>query len=186
MYTDVMVDLETTGTSPERTAIIQIAAVKFNLETGAVCATDMFNRCLNLPGWRYWAEDTRSWWMTSNRGVLETIFPRMEDPRIVFEDFCKWAYPAGSLRFWGKPTHFDFSFIQSYARDYGMPMPFHYRTANDLNSWLRGRYFPDPVPNLEVEFVGKQHDAIFDVLHQIKVLLAYYEATKTQVLTAAE
>ena len=65
-YSDVMLDIETTGTQPDRAAIIQIGAVKFNLETGAV-SNHFFNRSMELPPWRAWSEDTRSWWMQQKR-----------------------------------------------------------------------------------------------------------------------
>jgi hypothetical protein len=172
MFTDAMIDIETTGLSPDRSAIIQIAAVRFNLETGAV-DTDFFNRALRIPNHRHWDEGTRGWWLDQKREVLEDIYRRMEDWRVVMPAFFDWATTKGQLRFWGKPTHFDYAFIQSYFRDAELGMPFHYRTANDMNSFLRGRYFPERVPELQVEFEGDAHNAIFDALHQIKVLLAH-------------
>lgn len=173
-YTDAMIDIETTGTLPDRHAIIQIAAVRFNLETGDV-STDFFDRCLALAPHRSWDEGTRHWWMGQKRSTLQGIFDRMEDPRKVFEEFCTWAYPAGSMKFWSKPSHFDFNFISSYCHDYGKPNPFHFRVATDMNSYLRGLYAPNEVPKLDVPFKGPVHNALYDTLHQIKVLLAHKE-----------
>ena len=84
-YPDCMVDLETTGTSFDRTAIIQIAAVRFNFDTGEI-DHDMFDRCLWIPQNRHWDEDTRAWWGKQKREVLQDILFRGEDPRIVLED----------------------------------------------------------------------------------------------------
>ena len=79
-FYDVMVDLETTGTSPDETAMIQLAAVKFNLAEGTVDSTDMFNRCLSIPPKRFWDEGTRQWWGQQKREILLDIYARMEDP----------------------------------------------------------------------------------------------------------
>lgn len=170
--TDVMVDLETTSTLPDRGAILQIAAVKFNLETQD-CDPNMFNRKLQIPPTRGWSESTRQWWMEQKRGTLDEIMAQAEDPQVVINDFCDWAYPAGSLRFWSRPAHFDYPFISSYCHDYGLINPFHYRYVQDMNSWVRGRFFPKPPPELDIPFTGTSHNALFDALHQLKVLFAY-------------
>ena len=95
---------------------------------------------------------------------------RMEPTIDVLKGFQEWAGP--NMTFWGKPTHFDFSFLQSLYADNGLQIPFFYRSANDLNSFARGRYFPDAPPQWEkiIEFQGKAHNAMDDCLHQLKVL----------------
>lgn len=171
-YTDIMVDLETTGTQPDRHGILQLSAVKFNLAEKTVCH-EFFDRCMFIPPHRSWAEDTRSWWGKQKASVLQEILSRAEEHRLVFEEFVDWCYPAGSLRFWSKPTHFDYSFVSSYCTDLDLINPFHYREANDLNTWLRARYFPEPVQDIHIPFTGDQHNGLMDSLHQIKVLFTH-------------
>lgn len=172
-----MVDIETTGTNAERNAIIQIAAVKFNYETGEV-SNDFFNRCLHVHPGREWDMETRGWWMKQGQ-VLETIQARAEDPYTVMRAFYEWLladWPAErpeGVQFWGKPTHFDYVFITSYLKMFGMENPCHFRYARDLNSFMAGlrgetahpAYEDDPVMD------GPAHDALFDTLHQIKLLM---------------
>lgn len=168
-YPDVMLDIETTGTRPETANIIQIAAVRFNLQTREI-DTDFFNRCLLPLPQRYWAEDTRKWWSTKPE-TLNEIWDRMEPAQRVIEDFQKWVGHEGPT-LWAKPSHFEFPFLTSYFNDLGVPMPFHYRNVNDQNSWIRGRFHPLTPPQIEkeLEFVGTEHNALHDVLHQIKVV----------------
>lgn len=175
-----MVDIETTGKDVGNNAILQIAAVKFSLENGTV-SHDFFDRCLLMAPKRYWDEDTRTWW-SKRRDVLESIWARMEDPYVVMKAFVDWAGPG--LKFVGKPTHFDFSFIQNYCMQFGLEMPFHYRYAEDMNSWIRGRYWPNDPPPFEYDlpFDGDAHNGLHDCLHQIKVLFAVKEDTKNVVL----
>lgn len=177
LFPDVMVDLETTGTQPEKTAIIQIAAVKFNLAEGTV-SPHTFDRCLMVPPTRFWQEDTRSWWLKDKRELLTSLMGRGEKPHKVLEDFKAWIQadldPYNDRPIlWAKPSHFEYPFLEYYFKEFEVGNPFHYRETNDMNSFLRGRYFPHQAPPLEqiIPFEGDAHNAIHDVLHQIKVLM---------------
>lgn len=55
--TDVMLDIETTGTDPGCAGIMQIAAIQFNYDTGEI--GPIFNRCLSMAPQRFWDEDRR-------------------------------------------------------------------------------------------------------------------------------
>ena len=144
IYKDVMVDIETTGTQPNRSAMIQLAAVKFNLDDFSV-SPNFFNRSLTMPAWRSWDEDTREWW-SKMPDVFSSIMAKAEDPGIVMRDFADWSIqPGQGLRFWAKPTTFDFMFVTSYLKDFKQPVPFDFREATDLNSYLRGLYSPNPI-----------------------------------------
>lgn len=177
LFPNIMVDLETTHTLPDRGAILQIAAVRFNLEDRTVDAEHMFDRCLDIPPSRHWSEATRHWWSQQKHETLKQIRLRAEPHALVMLDFIRWAAdtPTGGepLRFWSKPAHFDFNFISSYCHDLKIPNPFHFRVATDMRSYVRGLYAPDEPPNIVVPFEGEVHDAIFDTLHQIETLFAF-------------
>jgi DNA polymerase III alpha subunit (gram-positive type) len=168
-FNDVMVDIETTGTQPEHTAIIQIAAVKFNLAERKLDTANMFNRCLLIPEGRFWDESTREWWGQQKRSILQEIYAKMEDPAKVMQDFGNWAgySPTEPLRFWAKPTSFDYSFTQSYFRQFGVMNPFHFRYAVDMNSFIRGLARDSSVETFRNDFQGDAHNALFDVINQI-------------------
>lgn len=174
-YTDAMVDIETTSTEASRGAILQIAAVKFNAKTRKV-SPNFFCKSLTIPKWRYWDESTRNWWLEQKEGVLIDIMQKAEPWHTVIHELCEWAWPAGHLTFWSKPTHFDFNFISSYCYDLNLEQPFHYRQANDLNTFLRGLYYPERVPNVDLPFTGDAHNALNDTLYQLKVLFHHLDA----------
>lgn len=178
--TDMMVDVETTGTNPANAAMIQLAAIQFNAKTGDIGPS--FNRCLAIAPNRYWDESTREWWGRQNKAVFDDIVARMEDPRAVVEDFFRFAcmnapqrspsHPGG-FRFWSKPLTFDWSFVASYMTQYGLQMPFHYRIARDMNTYiaaLRGTF--EHVSMDHITMQGDAHNALFDCAIQIKQLLA--------------
>lgn len=175
-FPDVMVDIETTGTQPETTNIIQIAAVRFNLKEGTICPK-FFDRCLIPTSTRFWDESTRQWWSTMPE-TLASINQRMEPAARVMKAFSEWGEGGGT--FWAKPITFDYTFLASYFREFEVLNPFNFRRAMDQNSFIRARHFPDEPPKYEkeLEFVGTAHNAIEDVLHQIKVVMTCYQATK--------
>jgi oligoribonuclease (3'-5' exoribonuclease) len=170
-FYDYMIDIETTGTEPDVSGIIQIAAVKFNVKTQQIDSSSFFDRCLRLPPKRYWCEDTRAWWYGRNKSVLDTLIPRMEDPAVVMQDFHAWVMKDSDCdeprRIWGKPTAFDAAFIESYMKQFQLENPFHFRFQCDVNTYIRG-LANDPLAELEYRpFTGPKHNAIFDSLHQI-------------------
>lgn len=183
-FPDFMVDVETTGTQPDRTAMIQLAAVRFNLAERTIDTTSMFNQALFIPPHRFWDEDTRGWWGSQKPDILDEIFRRMRDPQEVMWEFFHWTggfdqYEAP--RFWAKPTSFDFSFVASYFKDYGISNPFSFRQATDLNSFIRGLARDSSIINFKSEFPGGDaHNAIFDCIAQIDNVfkaMEHYAAT---------
>lgn len=174
--TDVMLDIETTSTDPVHGNILQIAAIKFNLEKMKVGPA--FDRQLTfLPG-RFWDPSTLEWWC-SKPETYAKVTCRQEDAVKVFNEFVDWCYPMGHLRLWGKPSHFEYPFIESYCKQLGLANPFHYRTTNDLNTFIRACHFPkEPPKHLDPQFTGTVHNALDDVAHQIKMLFTHYYHTK--------
>lgn len=172
-FTDVMVDLETTGTRPDDHAIIQICAVRFNIHTMEIDHS-FFNECLLMPPTRHWDEGTRNWW-SKRLSTLHSIQARMRDPREVIPEFYRWVTEGQSneIRFWAKPLSFDFPFVSSYMNEFGPAQCFNFRIARDLRTFMAGLTFPyDMFDESSVPFEGTEHDALFDTLHQIKVLFA--------------
>jgi DNA polymerase III alpha subunit (gram-positive type) len=176
-YPDVCLDIETTGVQPETTNIIQIAAVRFNLKEGTV-DPNFFDQCLYPIPTRFWDENTRTWW-ASMPDTLEGIYARMIPARTVLQNLINWV-DGYQPQLWAKPTSFEYPFLESYFREHELQNPFHFRRCMDQNTYIKARHFPDQPPNYEknLEFVGTPHNALDDVLHQIRVISTCYEATK--------
>ena len=178
-WTDIMVDLETTGTQPDRTGILQIAAVKFNLKTRAVCPV-FFDQCLHLPPHRFWSADTMQWWNRQKSSTLKDIMGRAREPKDVIHEFAKFGYDSPGMNFWSKPTTFDFMFVASYFSDFGLINPFHYRDTKDLNTFLSGLHYPNDVPEIKWDMTGDAHNALNDTLAQLKWLFAHLDHKEAQ------
>lgn len=174
-YPDIMVDIETGGTSPDTTPILQIAAVKFNLEKRTVCS-DVFEACLTIPDNRNWDESTMTWWLQQKRSVLEDILQRAKPWKDVLEEFNNFTRSTPSLRFWSKPITFDYMFISSYFKQADMFMPMHYRVARDVNTYIEACFAGDKDAELKINEVNSfrmeadAHNALNDVFYQIQLL----------------
>ncbi|WOF44269.1 3'-5' exoribonuclease [Sphingopyxis indica] len=171
--TDIMVDLETTGTKPAHSGILQLAAIKFNLEEQAV--GEVFDRCPALLPNRFWDEGTREFW-GQHSSTYSSIIARQEDAEQVFVDFSKWVTkdaPQNGYRFWSKPLSFDWPMLASHFEQLGRPMPFHYRQARDLNTYIaacrdRG------AEHIDMSFIqaGVAHNALSDCAQQLKMFFS--------------
>ncbi len=179
-WPDVMIDLETTGHRPDRNAILQIAAVRFDLLLGAIDADDMFNMCLKVPPHRFWQEVTRAWHLETEEKInhLQYMVDHAQDPREVIAKFIDWI-GVSKPRLWAKPTHFDAPFLDSYVLDYGFDTPWKYWEVSNVRTWIEARYFPNKmrITQKEIQNDGA-HNALHDCIHQIDWLFQVYEDTK--------
>lgn len=175
LFTDMMVDTETTGNDdPETFGCFQISAVKFNYETGAI--GPVFDRVPELLPNRHWTGDTREFWLGKNRAVYNSLIARSEPAAAVWQDFHQFALlgaPTGGYRFWAKPITFDWAVVSSHLRQQGLMMPFHYRLARDLNTFISALRNNPEHPNAEATtpFSGSAHNALHDAAYQIDMLM---------------
>ena len=178
IYTDIMVDVETTGTNISTASIIQLSAVMFNLKEGVIGSS--FNNCLKMPEGSFWEPSTLNWWIRDpkRRVILDEICKNAEDPKEVINNFIRWNRVEGNvIHFWSKPSHFDYTLLDKYFRMYGYTNPFKYWKARDMRSYLLGLVFPEPLPELKLES-DNAHNALADVKFQVEELIKYTKIYK--------
>lgn len=176
----LMVDIETTGLSPDHAAIIQIGAIKFDLDNRKVGAH--FDQALAMPANRFWDESTKIWWGKHPK-IYAGIVAKMMEPAVVMANFHAWLLedvPEGGYQFWAKPSHFDYPFVASYMRQYGYELNdlAHFRVARDLNSFLAGTCRSAEHVKVDLPAAGMAHSALHDAAHQIDALFVHLGNTK--------
>jgi len=173
--THIMVDTETTDTDPHRGGIIQLSAIKFNLET--LKTGGHFDACPKMLSTRRWSESTRRFWRVDNKVVYDDIIMREQPAAGVFHafaNFCAEGAPFGGYTFVAKPVKFDWPFVESHLQELGIEFPFAHHKYLDMNSYIAGLQGLCDKPTVEdhVPFPasGKKHNAVHDCAWQLDVL----------------
>lgn len=173
--THIMVDTETTDTDPFRGGIIQLSAIKFNLDSCKI--GDMFDACPKMLDTRRWSESTRKFWRVDNKEVYAEIVGREQPARNVFQsfaDYCSVGAPFGGYTFVAKPLKFDWPFVESHMIELGIPFPFAHHQYLDMNSYIAGLQGISTKPSVEDEVPfpenGRKHNALHDCAWQLDVL----------------
>lgn len=183
VMTDVMIDIETTGTNPQYGNMIQLAAVQFNYDTGEIGPS--FDRCLATAPNRFWSDGTRTWWLGQKKEILAGILDRMEDPLEVMQAYQQFILNSGrKLRFWSRGS-FDWAFVSSYCEQYSLEMPHNFWEARDLRTFLAGLRGTASEPDMKWcanDVKGDKHNALFDVVVQLKQLFNAKEGIFHEIL----
>lgn len=186
-YTDVMLDLETTGRTPG-CAIIQIAAVPFNINTGEI-STNVFKMAINLDhqlksgkGFTY-CPNTYKWWMKENPKLFKELSQSKLKYNQVGSEFQSWfkkLEKSDDIRVWGNSNRFDLGIIDGwYRKSIGWKFEPFWNTWNERDVRTIASLDPDIKKN--TKFVGTKHNAIDDCKHQIKYCRAIVSKFKLRI-----
>lgn len=162
-FTNLMVDIETFGTSSDA-AILSIAAIPFNInnpELGAV-----FYQTIDLDsslkkGLKVDAS-TILWWLNQDAAARNQInlFPKPLDNVLRdFSIFCKKEY-----QIWGNSARFDLGILESSYKACNLPIPWDFKKERCVRT-LASLF---PYIKKEMPFDGTRHNPVDDCVHQIK------------------
>lgn len=158
---DVMVDIETLGTTPEST-IMQIAAASFEIRTGEILET--FHQVADI-----------------SQNEAPTSGHRSSED--VLRKFHQWLKTlernSGKLFLWGNGILFDIAMIKRQLESLGLDYPVHYRHDRDVRTILE--LASHKLKKLEKEIKNEvydgslvAHDAFNDVINQVKLVSYCY------------
>lgn len=189
--TDIVIDLETLG-HRQNAAIVSIGAAALNRNTGKIgplyynsVNLDTALRCGAVTG------GTLAWWMHKDRTQgARAVF---NDPKAVtlyealrgLNDFVR-GRPSGAC-VWGNGSHFDISILEHAYDAIGMPgftEQWKFWSVRDLRTILDTSGFDKK----SIPFVGYEHHALDDAVHEAKVLAGCFgkQWSMTQILPTAE
>lgn len=183
-YTDVMIDLETLGTSTN-SPVIQYGIVLFNIgdmtdaqgSCGNVNLEDRYNDKEDKAGISY---DTLRFWLETydRRAMLSDLFNNsaagLREVHILTDLEDKFnAECMEGFRVWGNAASFDIAIFKRRFAVFGKDAPFTFRQERCFRTIKKA--FSD-VP--EPAFVGVRHNALDDAIHQARWLSAIYNYAK--------
>lgn len=170
-----MLDIETTGRTPG-CAVIQIAAVLFNANTGDISNKYRFKESINFNtqlknGYTY-SKETVAWWNRTNKSLFNELCRSNNNYIDVGKNFQKWYRNLPNfkkLRLWGNSPKFDIAILEGwYRKSIGNTFDPFWDTWSERDLRTISALAPDI--KKKKKFVGTQHDAIDDCLHQISYL----------------
>lgn len=198
-FSDVMIDIETLGTSPNA-AIVQIAAVRFDPWTRRISSPEgAFNFHARLTGDPLIDGDlewsTVQWWLRQSKEAQQRVFQPTTPPKdhigMRVMALVAWLGEMPFKRVWASGPQFDLVLlkrtfertIQALPRfqidEPLRPWPISYKVERDFRTLREVGYLlgvPEPVR------VGVAHDALDDCFHQvawaIEILNAVNAASK--------
>lgn len=171
-YDDLMVDIETMGTSNDA-ALVSVAAVFFNLQTEAIGPS--FCQNINLiTSCRHGGviePSTCLWWMRQSERARSTVFNAALDVRDVLRELAIWIGNNGDLktvRPWGNSNRFDLGILESAYKRVHMPVPWFWSNERDFRT-VRNEYKAHVEYDPEKKGDGA-HDPLVDCKFQIEHL----------------
>jgi hypothetical protein len=172
---DIMVDLETMGTTADA-VIISIGAVKFDLTSDAVSDEGFYASISvesNLDYGRRISEDTLvNFWMddekTGNgaRSVFKEPKQGIDD---AFDAFAKWV-DRPDYRIWSNGANFDEPILAHAFTQLRMPIPWKFWNVRCVRTFKNLPGAKDVV----VPRVGVHHNALADALTQAALVQQIY------------
>jgi hypothetical protein len=167
---NIMLDLETMGTSPDA-AIISIGAVSFDsarIKTRFYEVIDL-DSCVDSGGVMDAA--TVLWWLTQSEASRKAITSEGCSLLTVLQKFNQWCKLVGGkedLLLWGNGSDFDNVILTATYRRMGMALPWHY-TNNRCYRTMKALY-----PYIKIIRAGTKHNALNDAENQANHLIEIF------------
>jgi hypothetical protein len=172
-YTDIMLDFETLADTPNA-AILSMAAVPFNLETGEM--GNEFYEYINLQscldaGMEV-TGNTFYWWLTKSEDARMEIASNDKRRHLDYipSAFRAWVATVRQslgekdLRIWGNGAKFDLGIIDNIFRKTHTINPFDFRKERCVRTYASLR--PDIMASFE--YKGTKHHPVDDCRNQIR------------------
>lgn len=187
MQRDLMVDIETMGTTPDA-AVVTVGAVMFDLTAGPEQTID--KRCLakasvasNQDFGRTISGSTLEWWFKQDpaaiRGLIEG---QVTNLRNALTQFRLWADEHRPERVWANDPDFDVVILQSAFRSCNVHWSWHFAINRSMRT-IGELAYPDQRERRTVikairEQVGTHHKADDDAEAQARFVAHAYQVLK--------
>lgn len=163
IFNHLMVDIETMGTE-SFSCIISIAALEFDIETGAIGKEFYRNislqSCVDLG--LIINADTVLWWMKQSdeaRAILNKECVSINKALVDFSAFCTTDY-----QIWGNSPRFDLGILQNAFSMANMPICWDFKKERDVRTLVS---FNQNIKQNH-KYEGIAHNALSDCYNQVR------------------
>lgn len=177
----IMVDLETLGID-EGSTVFQIALASFDIKSGEVFDKIDYiidiskDDNLNVDG------GTLKWWLNTDKELLTNLLNKGELGKLeALHGVYAWIKEQGKPRdvtLWGNGIIFDNVKLKEQFEAVGISYPIHYKNDRDVRTILAlasSLGVTEEEIRVSIEDNDKKHDAMSDVLYQIRLVSKCYE-----------
>lgn len=176
-FTDLMIDLETLGNTPQ-TPILSIGACFFNAQEPNPLNKDKIGPTFELilqldeqiARGRKPDGSTVQWWMSQSDEARAAIVDKdkvAKPAEEVLNLFARWITENNKdVYVWGNGSTFDISILEDAFRDYGIKTPWGYNKVMDLRTYRRFVAKGEKVKKL-----GVAHRALDDAISQARFVM---------------
>lgn len=180
---DMMIDLETLGIGVSA-PIISIGAVLFCPETGTVA--EMFYTVIKIESALesgILEPATLSWWMKQSDSAREIFNDNnaitLEDALKNLSEFIFENCDSRLLRVWGNGPSFDNAILSNAYKKMNIPLPWDFRNDRDVRTIVDlAKRLNKSRGNENLIFDGIKHNAIDDILFQIRLVSLAYRSLR--------
>lgn len=170
---DIMIDLETLG-SGNNAAILTIGACRFDINTGQIGQT--FHIGVNPENMIDYGEidpETVLWWLmqtvSAKAEILNTLRDNAEPIDVALDMMREVLKITDKDKMWSNGATFDLVILRSAYKRTQMICPWQYWNERDVRTIVDlGRRIHSYDPKKELPFVGTEHNALDDAIHQAK------------------
>lgn len=159
---DVMIDIETPGTKPG-CGVLSIGAAYFDRQGNV---GGKFYACMGLNGFAVGSVDpgTLLWWSNQSDQAKMDLFSGKDLPSDVVDQLQKFIKPSAKV--WGNGSTFDISILEAWFGLLGKEVPWKFWNVRDVRTVVDLL----DIPKKNMVFEGTAHNALDDVIHQIKYM----------------
>jgi len=179
---NVMIDLETLGTSPAA-PILSIGAVYFDPDTGELgpelhVKLDFEEACED----RKIDPATVKWWLCQSDEARSALLDDQEGFPIIFKEealdlLSEFIHMVnGDAKVWGNGATFDISMLEDLYRQLGEKIPWKFYNVRDVRTVVA--LAEGIVDRSGTPFEGTQHNALADAVHQATYVSTMWQALR--------